>query len=230
MADTIPDPRPTHPSRDGALIVISSPSGAGKTTLTKRILDADPRLRISVSATTRSPRPGEDDGVDYHFWTKDDFVTARDEGGFLEWAEVFDNFYGTPKAPVREWLSDGLDVVFDIDWQGARQLAADPMAQLVTIFVLPPSMAELEARLRRRGGDSDDVIARRMARAKDEISHWAEYEYVIVNDDLDQAVQAILTIIDARRSGNEIAAGRYRRQMQPKLDGVVERLLEEGVA
>ncbi len=230
MADTIPDPRPTHPSRDGALIVISSPSGAGKTTLTKRILDADPRLRISVSATTRSPRPGEDDGVDYHFWTKDDFVTARDEGGFLEWAEVFDNFYGTPKAPVREWLSDGLDVVFDIDWQGARQLAADPMAQLVTIFVLPPSMAELEARLRRRGGDSDDVIARRMARAKDEISHWAEYEYVIVNDDLDQAVQAILTIIDARRSGNEIAAGRYRRQMQPKLDGAVERLLEEGVA
>lgn len=186
----------------GSLIVISSPSGAGKTTLTRRLLAADDQLRLSISATTRTPRPGESDGTDYYFWDRPRFEAERDAGGFLEHAVVFDHLYGTPWAPVRDWVQAGQDVVFDIDWQGARQLAAKPPAPLTTIFILPPSMAELEARLRARAGDPEHIIAKRMARAHDEISHWEEYDYVVVNDDLDQAEAALHAIIAAVRAGD----------------------------
>jgi guanylate kinase len=185
--------------RRGLLLVMSSPSGAGKSTLSRRLLAADRNVTMSVSVTTRPPRPGEVNGKDYHFITKDDFARQRDAGQLLEHAEVFGNFYGTPRAPVEEALAKGRDVLFDIDWQGTQQLAQAMEGDLVRIFILPPSAEELRERLIRRAQDSASVVAKRMAEASREISHWPEYDYVIVNEDLDTASQQIAAILTAER-------------------------------
>ena len=189
----------THVQRRGLLLVMSSPSGAGKTTLSRRLLAADPMITMSVSVTTRAPRPGEVNGRDYHFITHEEFGRLRDRGDLLEYAEVFGNFYGTPRRPVTEALQAGRDVLFDIDWQGTQQLRQQAGDDLVSIFVLPPSHDELERRLRARAQDADDVVAARMARAGNEISHWAEYDYVVVNDTLEHALEKVRTILAAER-------------------------------
>ena len=185
--------------RRGLLIVLSSPSGAGKSTISRMVLEADPQITMSISATTRPMRPGEQADVDYHFVNDRQFDAMIAAGEFVEWAPVFGYRYGTPKAPVKAALKDGRDIMFDIDWQGARQLEPDFGEHLVTIFLLPPSMAELERRLRARGTDSEDVIASRMLRAADEISHWAEYEYVLVNQDTGQCLGDVEAIVAAER-------------------------------
>ena len=167
--------------RRGIMIVLSSPSGAGKTTLTRKLLNENPDMAMSVSATTRSPRKGEEDGTDYFFITKNKFVEMVDDEAFLEHAKVFDNFYGTPRAPVEAALSDGHDVVFDIDWQGAQQLTQAAGDDLVKVFILPPNMRELEMRLKKRAQDSDEIIAKRMAKSEAEISHWAEYDLSLIH-------------------------------------------------
>lgn len=187
------------PVRRGLLVVLSSPSGAGKSTLTRKLLAEDEHMSMSVSATTRSPRPGEIDGKHYFFISKDKFGSMIDQGEFLEHAKVFDNYYGTPSAPVEEALESGRDVLFDIDWQGAQQLTQAAADDLVRVFILPPDMRELERRLRTRAQDSDDVIAKRMAKSEAEISHWAEYDYVIVNRDIDAAMDELRMIIAAER-------------------------------
>ncbi|MCI4661384.1 MAG: guanylate kinase [Neomegalonema sp.] len=185
--------------RRGMMLVVSSPSGAGKTTLSKRLLGTDGNLVMSVSATTRPPRAGEVDGEDYHFMARETFRADIDKGAFLEHAEVHDNFYGTPRGPVEAWLEHGRDVLFDVDWQGAQQLRQAMRDDMASVFVLPPSMAALEARLRKRGKDSDAVIERRLANAVGEISHWAEYDYVIVNDDIDASEAKLRAIMQAER-------------------------------
>ena len=189
----------TEIPRRGLLLVMSSPSGAGKTTLSRRLLAADSNITMSVSVTTRKPRPGEVDGKDYHFIAKDEFARLRDGGGLLEWAEVFGNLYGTPKKPVEEALARGRDVLFDIDWQGTQQLAQAMEDDLVRLFILPPSAEELRERLIRRAQDSSTVVAKRMAEASREISHWPEYDYVIVNGDVDTAHAQITAILAAER-------------------------------
>ncbi len=190
--------------RRGVLLVVSSPSGAGKSTLCRRLLIRHgPDMTMSVSATTRAPRPGEVDGVDYFFLTREAFERRRDEGAFLEWAVVFDNLYGTPREPVEAALSSGRDVLFDVDWQGAQQLKAKAAEDVVRVFVMPPSRVELERRLRTRAQDPDEVVAKRMAQFRDEVSRWDAYDYVIVNDDLDRAdaqLDAILTAERLRRT------------------------------
>jgi guanylate kinase len=186
-------------SRRGLLIVLSSPSGAGKSTLSRMLMDADPEIRMSVSATTRPKRPGEEEGVHYQFVDDAKFDNMIDAGDFVEWAPVFGYRYGTPKTPVKDALRDGRDILFDIDWQGTQQLHAAMGEDLVRIFLLPPSMAELEHRLHTRGTDSDNVIADRMARAESEISHWAEYDYVLVNSDAEACLDQIRTIVTAER-------------------------------
>lgn len=185
--------------RRGLLLVMSSPSGAGKTTLSRRLLAADPNIAMSVSVTTRAPRPGEVNGKDYHFITHDEFARLRDRGDLLEYAEVFGNFYGTPKRPVTEALQAGRDVLFDIDWQGTQQLGAAMGEDLVRIFILPPSAEELRERLIGRAQDSASTVAKRMAKAADEISHWPEYDYVIVNENIDTASAEIEAILRAER-------------------------------
>jgi len=185
--------------RRGLLLVMSSPSGAGKTTLSRRLLAADRNITMSVSVTTRAARPGEVDGRDYHFISKADFARMRDGGELLEYAEVFGNFYGTPKKPVEEALAQGRDVLFDIDWQGTQQLAQAMRDDLVRIFILPPSAEELRERLIRRAQDSASVVARRMAEASHEISHWAEYDYVIINETIELADRQINAILTAER-------------------------------
>jgi guanylate kinase len=185
--------------RRGLLLVISSPSGAGKTTLTRRLLDSDPSITMSVSVTTRAPRPGEVDGKDYLFISMEKFNAMRDSGEQLEWAEVFGNCYGTPKAPVQASLAVGRDVLFDIDWQGTQQLAQVMPEDLVRIFILPPSAEALQDRLIRRAQDSVVTVAKRMAEAAREISHWAEYDYVIVNHDLETSDREIRAILEAER-------------------------------
>ena len=190
---------PTIIPRRGLLLVMSSPSGAGKTTLSRRLLATDPNIAMSVSVTTRAPRPGEVNGKDYHFITQDEFARLRDRGDLLEYAEVFGNFYGTPKRPVMEALQAGRDVLFDIDWQGTQQLGAAMGEDLVRIFILPPSAEELRERLIGRAQDSASTVAKRMAKAADEISHWPEYDYVIVNEDLDRASAEIEAILRAER-------------------------------
>ena len=185
--------------RRGLLIVLSSPSGAGKSTISRMLLEADPHITMSISATTRPMRPGEREDVDYHFVDDSQFDAMIAAGEFVEWAPVFGYRYGTPKAPVKAALKDGRDIMFDIDWQGARQLEPDFGEHLVTIFLLPPSMSELERRLRARGTDSEEVIASRMLRAADEISHWAEYEYVLVNQDSGQCLADVQAIVAAER-------------------------------
>ncbi|WP_370206803.1 guanylate kinase [Pararhodobacter marinus] len=208
-----------HPSRRGLLIILSSPSGAGKSTLARRLMAWDPSLKFSVSATTRAPRPGESEGVEYYFKSKDEFAALVASGGMLEHAEVFGNFYGTPKGPVEAASAEGRDTLFDIDWQGGQQVRNSSLGRdVVSIFILPPSIADLEARLRSRAQDSDAVIAGRMAKSRDEISHWAEYDYVVVNHDLDQAEEELRTILRAER---------MRRDRQPGLSDFVRALNAE---
>jgi guanylate kinase len=203
--------------RRGLLLVLSAPSGAGKTTLARRLLEDDPGIAMSVSVTTRAPRPGEVEGKDYHFIDEATFRERRDAGELLEWAKVFNNYYGTPRAPVEGLLSEGQDLLFDIDWQGAQQITETMGQDLVRVFVLPPSGKVLEERLGGRGQDSEEVVAGRMARACDEISHWAEYDYVIVNDDLDRSASALVSILSAER---------HRRERQMGLPDFVRRIQE----
>jgi len=195
-------------NRRGLLIILSSPSGAGKSTLSKRVLEDDPGVVFSVSATTRSPRAGEVNGRDYFFKTRTDFEALVASGGMLEHAEVFGNFYGTPLAPVEAAIAAGQDVLFDVDWQGGQQIRNSALSEaVVSVFVLPPSMGELEARLLKRGQDSAEVVAGRMQQSKDEISHWAEYDYVLVNDDVDQAETNLRAIVQAERLRRARVAG-----------------------
>ena len=190
-----------HPTRRrrGLLIVLSSPSGAGKTTISRLLMESDGEVTMSVSATTRPKRPGERDDVDYHFVDDAEFDRLVHSGEFVEWAPVFGYRYGTPKNPVKDALRAGRDILFDIDWQGTQQLQAAMGEDLVTIFILPPSMKELERRLRERGTDSDEVILDRMSRAASEISHWPEYEYVLVNTDADKCLEQVRSIVAAER-------------------------------
>jgi guanylate kinase len=189
----------TSIARRGLMLVLSSPSGAGKTTLSRLLLENDSGLSLSISMTTRPRRAGERDGVDYVFVDDAIFDAAVKNGELLEHATVFDHRYGTPRAPVIEILARGRDVLFDIDWQGTQQIREKARDDLVSIFVLPPSHVELERRLRMRAQDPDDVVAKRMAKASDEISHWPEYDYVIVNDDLGGALANITAILAAER-------------------------------
>lgn len=185
--------------RRGLMLVLSSPSGAGKTTLSRRLLESDRNITLSVSATTRARRATEREGVDYYFVAMDAFERMIRDGEFLEHAHVFGNRYGTPRAVVMDELARGRDILFDIDWQGTQQLKEKMRDDLVSIFILPPSHAELERRLRNRAEDSDEIVAGRMAKAADEISHWPEYDYVIVNHDVDKALADIQAILNAER-------------------------------
>ncbi len=208
--------------RTGLLIILSSPSGAGKSTLARRLMDWDATLRFSVSATTRPPRPGEVDGQHYHFTTPETFQQAVENQQMLEHAQVFGNFYGTPRAPVEAAMREGRDTLFDVDWQGGQQIRASALGvHVVSIFVLPPTLPELERRLRSRAQDSDAVIAGRMDKSRDEISHWAEYDYVLINDDLDQTAERLRAILTAER---------LRRSRQSGLGGFVQRLMQEETA
>ena len=203
-------------NRQGICVVLSSPSGAGKTTISRKLLESDPEIEMSISCTTRPPRANEVDGVDYYFVSKDKFKDMINEGAFLEHAEVFGHFYGTPKSFVDAKLDAGLDVVFDIDWQGTRQLADKLDGQLVSIFILPPSMEELEKRLHARAMDSAEVVQKRMKKASREISHWNEYDYVIVNHDLVQAMADVEKIVQAER---------LKRKRYPGMENFVQNLL-----
>jgi guanylate kinase len=205
-------------TRRGLLLILSSPSGAGKSTLSRMLMAWDPTMRFSVSATTRAPRPGEADGREYHFTSPDAFEAMVKTGEMLEHAEVFGNLYGSPKGPVMAAISAGTDTVFDIDWQGGQQIKQVMRDDVVSIFILPPSIAELDRRLRARAQDSDAVIAGRMAKSRDEISHWAEYDYVLVNEDLDQTFAQLTAILTAER---------LKRDRQPQLAAFVRALNQE---
>lgn len=190
----------TVADRSGLLIILSSPSGAGKSTLSRRLLAEDDAISFSISATTRKPRPGELDGREYFFKTPEEFQEMVDRGEMLEHAEVFGNSYGTPKAPVEQAISQGQDVMFDVDWQGGQQIRGSALGKFtVSIFILPPSIAELESRLEKRGQDSAEVVAGRMAKSRDEISHWAEYDYVLINDNVDVCEEQLRDILSAER-------------------------------
>lgn len=202
-------------SRRGLMFIMSSPSGAGKTTISRMLLERDGHIRMSVSCTTRPPRPGEIDGKDYHFIGQDQFDRMVENGEFLEWATVFGNCYGTPKAQVKAGLKDGRDYLFDIDWQGTQQLYQKLERDVVRVFLLPPSIDELRRRLTGRGTDSAEVIAARMERARSEISHWDGYDYVVVNDDIDACFAKVQQIL---------AAERMRRARQTGLIGFVREL------
>lgn len=194
-------------ARRGLLFILSSPSGAGKTTLSRRLLEADSNIAMSVSVTTRPPRPGEVDGKDYSFVDMATFDAMKARGELLEWAKVFDNCYGTPRSAVSAAVDAGKDVLFDIDWQGAQQLSEKMAADVVRVFVLPPSGRALEQRLKSRAQDPDEVVKRRMAAASAEISHWAEYDYVIVNQDVEDSVRAVISILVAERLKRERLLG-----------------------
>ncbi len=185
--------------RRGMMLVLSSPSGAGKTTISRKLLQLDPSMKLSISVTTRPRRANESDGIDYHFMDKDEFERLRERGGLLEWAQVFDNYYGTPAAPVRESLGEGRDVLFDVDWQGHKQLVENAREDLVSIFILPPSFQELSRRLKARAMDTEEVIRRRMSKAPEEISHWDEYDYVLVNEDVEETLATVQGIIEVER-------------------------------
>ena len=205
--------------RRGLLLVISSPSGAGKTSLSRRLIADYPELSLSISCTTRAPRPGEEDGREYHFVTPEEFdAMARDEA-FLESAYVHEHRYGTPRPPVAKALEEGRDVLFDIDWQGGMTIAVSMPADVVRVFILPPSMAELERRLHARAQDAEDVIQRRLGRAQGEIRMWAEYDYVLVNDDIDRTYAELVHIYQAER---------LKRGRNVWLAPLVTRLLDEG--
>ena len=189
------------------MLVLSSPSGAGKTTISRALLAHDESLEMSVSATTRPKRPGEVAGVDYHFVEAVDFNLMINRDELLEHAKVFDNYYGTPAKPVMDTLEQGRDVLFDIDWQGTQQLKQKARDDLVSVFILPPSTGELERRLHSRAQDSDEVVARRMAKAADEMSHWAEYDYIVVNHDIEASVEQVRSILTAERLARERQTG-----------------------
>ncbi|MCW1917642.1 guanylate kinase [Rhodobacter sp. KR11] len=207
--------------RRGLLLILSSPSGAGKSTLSRRLMEWDPTLRFSVSATTRSPRPGEQEGREYYFKTRGQFETLVAQGQMLEHAEVFGNFYGSPRGPVEAAMAEGRDTLFDVDWQGGQQIAHAMGRDVVSVFILPPSIAALESRLNGRGQDAPEVIKGRMDKALSEISHWSEYNYVIVNDDLDRAFDDLVTILRAER---------LKRDRQPELADFVRGLNREFAA
>jgi guanylate kinase len=206
-------------ARRGLMLILSSPSGAGKTTLADRLLSQEADMVLSVSATTRPRRSGETHGKDYFFVSGDEFARMRDEGEFLEWANVFGHRYGTPRGFVEDALRAGRDVLFDIDWQGAQQLDEVAGEDVVKIFILPPSRAELEQRLRKRAQDPEAVVQKRMAEADSEISHWAEYDYVIINSDIDESERLVRTIL---------AAERLKRRRQIGLAAIVKTLMDEG--
>jgi guanylate kinase len=209
----------TMASRKGLLLILSSPSGAGKSTLTRMLMGWDATMRFSVSATTRAPRPGEQDGREYYFRSRPEFEAMVADGQMLEHAEVFGNLYGTPRGPVEDAMREGRDTVFDIDWQGGQQIRNSALGRdVVSIFVLPPSIAELDRRLNDRGQDSAEVIAGRMAKSRDEISHWAEYDYVLINDDLNATFAQLQTILQTER---------MRRDRQPGLADFVRQLNRE---
>jgi guanylate kinase len=204
--------------RRGLMLVLSSPSGAGKSTIARNLLESDPALELSVSVTTRPRRPSEIDGVHYHFVSQRDFDRLRDTDALLEWAEVHGNCYGTPREAAEQAMSEGRDMLFDIDWQGANQLVEKMPTDIVSIFILPPSMEELKSRLQRRAEDSAETIEKRLANAREEIGHWQEYDYVVVNDDLDRAYGAVRAIVTAER---------LRRNRRPGLFDFVNGLLDE---
>lgn len=208
--------------RRGLLFILSSPSGAGKTTLSRHLLAVDEALDLSVSATTRPARVGERDGIDYHFVSVETFDGMVNDGAMLEHARVFDNFYGSPRAPVENALAAGRDVLFDVDWQGAQQIKLAMQGDVVSVFILPPSVGTLEGRLKTRAQDDDATVARRMAKAMDEISHWREYDYVLVNDDLDKCATQLAAILTAERL-------RLHRR-NTGLDGLVARMEGEMTA
>lgn len=206
------------PSRRGLLLVLSSPSGAGKSTLARMLLETEADLALSISVTTRTRRPSEVDGVHYHFIDGERFARMRERGELLEWAEVHGKLYGTPRAPVEQALKMGGDVLFDIDWQGTRQITEALPDDIVRVFLLPPSMNELRARLERRAEDNPETIARRLANARAEIEHWNEYEYVIVNDDLQKSLSIVRAVLLAERQ---------RRDRRPALAELVADLLSQ---
>jgi guanylate kinase len=186
-------------ARRGLMLVLSSPSGAGKTTLARRLLEEEPGIAMSVSHTSRKQRKGEKDGRDYHFVDRDAFTRMRDHGEFLEWAVVFDNYYGTTRQPVDRALAEGRDVLFDVDWQGALSLRAKAGDDVVTVFILPPSASDLEQRLNVRAQDPPEIVRRRMLGASNEIQHWDEYDYVVINHDVECSVAAVRAILAAER-------------------------------
>ncbi|UHS56164.1 guanylate kinase [Agrobacterium vaccinii] len=190
---------PVHIARRGLMLVISSPSGAGKSTIARNLLEKDKNISLSVSVTTRARRQSEIDGIHYHFISKRDFERMREGEELLEWAEVHGNFYGTPREPVEAAMEEGKDMLFDIDWQGAEQLQDKMKADVVSIFILPPTMTELQSRLHRRAEDTEEVIQTRLANSRSEIEHWRDYDYVILNDDLQAAFEAIEAIVKAER-------------------------------
>jgi len=202
-------------NRKGLMFILSSPSGAGKTSLSKKILELDNEISLSLSFTTRPARPGEKDGKDYFFVDNKIFGDMRDNNEFLEYAKVFDYYYGTPKKPVLDKLSNGKDILFDIDWQGTQQLMNESKDDLVKVFVLPPSVEELERRLKERKQDNDEIVQKRMSRASDEMSHYAEYDYILVNDDFNETVKSIKAILDAER---------LKRHRQIKTQEIVKNL------
>ena len=204
--------------RRGLMLVISSPSGAGKSTISRNLMEADHQLSMSVSVTTRKRRGSEIEGVHYHFVSEREFDRMRESDALLEWAEVHGNYYGTPREAVEVAMSEGRDMLFDIDWQGALQLQDKMRADVIGVFILPPSMAELKSRLFRRAEDSQDVIATRLANAKAEIEHWRDYDYVVINDDLDKAFAAVRAIVEAER---------LRRDRRPGLYDFVSKLLAD---
>jgi len=206
--------------RRGLMFVLSSPSGAGKTTLSRLLIDHVPGLSMSVSATTRSMRPGEIEGRDYLFVDKKKFEQMVKQNELLEWATVFDNRYGTPRAPVEAALSAGRDVLFDIDWQGTQQLREKARADVVSVFILPPSAADLEKRLHSRAQDSGEVIRGRMSRASHEMSHWAEYDYIVINHEIDAAFAEVQSILKAERLKRERRTGlsAFVRKLQQQLE------------
>ncbi len=216
MSDARKDAGPVL--RRGVMLVLSSPSGAGKSTLTRQLVADEPRVMLSISVTTRAQRPSEIAGTHYHFISRDEFMAMRERGDLLESAEVHGNFYGTPRRPVERALAEGRDVLFDIDWQGTRQVMAAMAEDVAAVFVLPPSMAELRARLERRAEDSPDVIARRLANAREEIARWDMYDYVIINRELQAAYAEVRAIL---------AAERLKRVRATGLAGFVEGLLNE---
>ena len=207
------------PERRGVMLVLSSPSGAGKTTIAREVLSRDDKISMSVSATTRLKRPGEVSGVDYHFIDKTEFNIKRNQQEFLESAKVFDNYYGTPAEPVMTKLAKGTDILFDIDWQGTQQLVEKAPDDVVSVFILPPSHGELERRLSRRARDTSEEVARRMSKASSELSHYAEYDYIIVNNILGESVVQVMSILTAERLKRRRAVG---------MSDFVKRLCEDG--
>lgn len=214
------DNQPRTIGRRGLMLVLSSPSGAGKSTIARNLLESDRDLYLSVSVTTRPRRGSEINGQHYHFVSPREFDRLRDDDALLEWAEVHGNYYATPREPVEAAMAAGRDMLFDIDWQGALQLREKMRADIVSIFILPPSMGELKARLKRRAEDADEAIARRLQNARDEIEHWKEYDFVVVNEDLDQAFKEVQAIVTAER---------LRRDRRPGLFDFVSGLLDEKI-